>query len=265
VSDAPTENPRLVLDEASIEFGGLSESALSDNLELLSDALRELECAGHRVFVCPLLYDVECQSGVTLGDFLFVADRQRANPEVTRRLVRLFDRCTSWTEYIDDVAGDVWVDGEKLRPAFSVDYALTSGARGLKVACIVFPACDRRGPRMVRNDRFTDWVYFFGTPAITDFWRSLFQAENTAEPEFFRLAALAFPDLVFSPSLSFGKFAGSYHTLRDRVVQVLGAINDHFAAALAEGRACRTMCRRCWAGTGWTSHRSQRRRTAATG
>jgi hypothetical protein len=236
VYDAPPDRPRLVLDEASLRFDGLDAPTVTENIDQLADVLGELRRTGHPVAVSSLLYDVECMAGLTLADFLFAVDRRLVSPEVSRRLAIQFDRCPSWTSYQDEVTGDVWLDEQPLDLAFSVDYAILSTMRGFAVACVVFPACARRGPTMARNHKGAARIHFVASSAIVDFWRSLFADEDIPESGFFDLAEAAFPDLMFASNISFGRFAGAYAALREPVVAILGALNDHFADALAGGR-----------------------------
>lgn len=65
-------------------------------------------------------------------------------------------------------------------------------------------------------------------------WRHTFAVEDVPEREFFAVAAFAFPSLVFHPDLRFGKFVGSYTAVRDPVVRILCALNDHFPRVFAE-------------------------------
>jgi hypothetical protein len=235
VYDAPPDRPRLVFDEASLRFDGLGVPDLSENIDRLADVLGELRRTGQSVAVSSLLYDVECMAGLTLADFLFAVDRRLVSPEVSRRLAIQFDRCPSWTSYQDEVTGDVWLDEQPLNLAFSVDYAVLSAIHGFAVACVVFPACVRRGPTMARNHQGAALIHFVASSSIVDFWRSLFAGEDVPESAFFDLAEAAFPDLTFASNVSFGRFVGTYTTLREPVVAILGVLNDHFADALVGG------------------------------
>ena len=56
---------------------------------------------------------------------------------------------------------------------------------------------------------------------------------NVPESEFFERARLAFPRLVFAADISFRRFQGAYRTLRPKVVDHLGRINDRFPEVYA--------------------------------
>ncbi|HEX6075636.1 MAG TPA: hypothetical protein VFZ32_10280 [Micromonosporaceae bacterium] len=85
---------------------------------------------------------------------------------------------------------------------------------------------------MADSSRCADIFFFAESQQLPEFWRSLFILESVVEGEFFSLGALAFPQVVLHPDLSFQRFDGSYESLRDRVVPILSALSDHFAAEL---------------------------------
>ena len=71
---------------------------------------------------------------------------------------------------------------------------------------------------------------------ITDFWRGIFSREPVPENDFFALAGPAFPRLIFSGDLTFHHFRGSYDEVLPWLIRLLGALDDHFAAAMARHR-----------------------------
>ena len=117
---------------------------------------------------------------------------------------------------------------------FSLGIAVAHGRGGHLMSCLVYSPCGRRGFYRTADEAGDADVHFWAEPAdLPGFWRGLFTREGISEREFFDLAEYAFPALVFHPALRFGAFDGSYPELRDRVVQILGGLNDHLATALA--------------------------------
>lgn len=231
-----TEPVRLVLDEASLDFRGMDLGNIAGNLEQLSDILQDVQRGRHRVFVGPFLYDADCADDATLTDYLFGAAKLKIGRDVAIRLARLLDKCPRWESAYLGIDGDVSIDGEEVKFAFSVNYALAAKLAGVGVACIVFPGCTRRGEILVRARSGEGLLQFYATADLSFFWRSLFADEAVPEQHFFELAADAFPDLLFLPTLSFRRFAGSYLAVRDSVVAALGALNDYFADAFVAGK-----------------------------
>ena len=80
-------------------------------------------------------------------------------------------------------------------------------------------------------------VYFaVSTEDNPGFFRLLYEWEDVSESEFFERANLAFPRLVFAADINFGRFQGAYRTLRSKVVDHLGRINDSFPELYASQR-----------------------------
>ncbi|MGH3831485.1 MAG: hypothetical protein ACRDRS_13745 [Pseudonocardiaceae bacterium] len=72
------------------------------------------------------------------------------------------------------------------------------------------------------------------TSEVHRVWQSVFALEDIPEREFFTVAAFAWPALVFHPDLKFRKFTGSYTAVRDRVVRILCALNNHFPRVITD-------------------------------
>jgi hypothetical protein len=165
---------------------------------------------------------------------LIYARATDVDPDVCRRTGVLLDRCQEWDN--DAPAGCTPIDlPETPIPAFSVGYALTMGLNGRAVGCLVFPTCPRRGLLTLNGESSVIEVVFFAEASEAHrIWRHSFTLENVSEHEFFTVAAFAFPSLIFHSDLRFGKFAGSYASVRNPVVRILCALNDHFPRVLAE-------------------------------
>ena len=86
------------------------------------------------------------------------------------------------------------------------------------------------------DGRHAEVFFFAGIDELPNFWRGLFAREDVDEAGFFEFAAEAFERLVLAPSLAFRRFDGNYRDTRDKVVQVLAAINDHFPVAIEQSK-----------------------------
>ncbi|MEU9791918.1 hypothetical protein AB0E27_15065 [Streptomyces sparsogenes] len=230
---------RIVVDESSFDFRGLTEERLTDLLDDFSDALEELS-EGQGVAVSPLWMEVECADDRELYDVLYEGEAPRAGRDARLRMVRLMDRCPAWDTNLPGLPDRVDVAGTDRDLAWSLCYAWWRARHRHHVACLVFPAGDCRGWLSVSaidgatGVPVTEEVFHLAeAPTLPEFRRSLFERENIAERDFFDHARQSFPGLVFADSLSFRKFDGTYAEMRDWVVRLLSVVHDHFADALA--------------------------------
>jgi hypothetical protein len=231
---------RIVVDESSFDFRGLSEERLTDLLDDFSDTLERVS-EEHAVAVSPYWMEVECADGQELFGVLYEGDAPRAGRDARLRMVRLMDRCPAWETDLVGLPDAVEVADAAQDLAWSLCYAWWRARRRRHVACLVFPTGTRRGWLTVSaadgetGELAAEEVFHFAeVPELAQFWRSLFTRENVAEGEFFAWARKCFPGLVFADSLSFRKFDGTYSEMRDWVVRLLGVVHDHFADALAQ-------------------------------
>ncbi|MFG2565095.1 hypothetical protein ACGFR6_06595 [Streptomyces sp. NPDC048567] len=230
---------RIVVDETSFDFRGLSEERLTGLLEDFGDALEEVS-AEQTVAISPFLWDAECADGRAIYDVLYEGETPRAGRDARLRTVRLMDRCPTWDTDLPGLPERVEVAESERDSAWSLGYAWWQTRQKHHVACLVFPVADRRGWLRVSatggsaGEPASEEIYHLAeSSALPEFWRSLFARENIMEPEFFDHARQSFPELVFADSLSFRKFDGTYAEMRDWVVQVLSVVHDHFANAVA--------------------------------
>ncbi len=228
------DTPRIVVDETSFDFRSLTLEQLEDNLDLFNEALGELLHSEHTVATSPFCVEYECRDATTLSEFLF-----SPNPDVGRdtrlRCGILLERCPDWDEWVKDACTTVSLDGEPARDAYTIGFALTMTTRGRAAACLMFPNGRSAGWSPVHGDVGQESVFFFADAArLPWFWRGLFASEAKDEHAFFSLAREAFPELCLHPDLTFRRFDGGYVILRDHLVRVLAALNDHFGHALAE-------------------------------
>ncbi len=225
--------PRVVVEEASFDFRKLTDADVESGLDQFNEALDALRRGGQAPAVYSDYHWVECRDDVELVQLL--CDRASdVDPDVCRRTVKLLDTCQEWDN--DAPAGCMPIDlPDTPIPAFSVGYALAMALGGRAVGCLVFPASPRRGLLTLSGESSAVEVVFFAAASEAHrIWRHAFTLENVSEHEFFAIAEFAFPTLIFHSDLRFGKFAGSYAAVRDPVVRVLCALNDHFPRVLAE-------------------------------
>ncbi|MFB6504655.1 hypothetical protein ACFYXP_07040 [Streptomyces sp. NPDC002466] len=229
---------RIVVDESSFDFRGLTEERLTDLLDDFSDTLEEL-FEEQAVAVSPFWLDVECVDDRAVYDVLYEGEAPRAGRDARLRMVRLMDRCPTWDTDLSGLPDRVEVVGTERDFAWSLCYAWWQTRQRRHVACLVFPAEARSGWLPVSaidgvvGEPMAEKVFHFVDPsALSEFWRSLFERENTTEQDFFDRARQSFPGLVFADSLSFRKFDGTYTEMRDWVVKILGVVHDHFADAM---------------------------------
>lgn len=225
--------PRVVVDEASFDFRELADAEVERALDEFNDALDALRRDGQPPAVYSDYCSVECRDGMELVQLLY-SPAADIDPDVRRRTGLLLDRCWEWDNDAPPGCAPMDLPGTFI-PAFSVGYAFAMGLAGRAVGCLVFPTCSRRGLLTLNGEAGDVKVVFFAAAfEVREVWRHAFALEDVAEDEFFAVAAFAFPKLVFHPDLRFGKFAGRYAALRDPVVRILRALNDHFPRMLAE-------------------------------
>ncbi|MFK0119499.1 hypothetical protein [Streptomyces sp. NPDC090994] len=226
------------MDESSFDFRGLTEERLTDLLDDFSDAL-ETVSEQQTVAASPFWMEVDCADDRELYDVLYEGRTPRAGRDARLRMIRLMDRCPAWDADVPGLPDQVEVAGTAEELAWSLCYAWSWARQGRHVACLGFPARDRRGWLLVSAADGTtgepvglEVFHLVDASALCEFWRDLFAREDIAEPDFLARARQAFPHLVFADSLTFRKFDGTYSEMRDWVVRVLCVVHDHFADAL---------------------------------
>jgi len=237
VSDAHNSDQiRFVIDESSFNFTALSIDDIGDRLDRFNFTLGEL-IRHHRVARADEALCNECLDNVPLYEYFDTADGKSLDRDIRLLFLHLsLNRCEIWDDSTPDLPDSVQIGTvEDECMALSVGYALHRRTQGFSVACIVFPDSRDGWIQVSAGSRKAD-LFFFGNNAATiHFWRSLYRAESIDEARFLDLVAEAFPSLVFCEGIDFRRFDGKYRDLRDHVVRALGAINDHFAQALADG------------------------------
>lgn len=218
------DHVRIVIDETSFNFNGLTPSQIDLFLSQFSDALSDLRLKGLEACKPPLFAYTQCIDEKDLYSYVLDA----VDPDVMRRFFRLLDRAPEWDAGYPR-CDEVEINGKARQSAWSVCFALTSVISGHGVACMAFPGFTQRGYMDINSDIGRCQVFFFAfADELPPFWRELYELENISEEEFYRLVDRAFPNLIFHPNLSFRRFEGSYLDLRQGIIQHLGALNDYF-------------------------------------
>lgn len=225
--------PRVVIDESSFDFRNVADPDVESALESFNDAVEQSRSQGQAPAVCSLYSFVECRDGVELFDLLF-ARATDVDPDVCRRTAVLLDRCDEWDELAPSGCEPASLRKAPI-DAYSVGFACAMRRAGRIVGCLVVPTSACHGWKSVPSGSSTQSVFFFAMASEARvLWRSVFDTEAVGEQDFFAIAAFAFPTLAFQPQLRFGRFTGSYMAVRDAVVRILSAIEDHFGSVLTE-------------------------------
>lgn len=237
LSDAKDETARFVVDEASFDFRWLADSQIESHLDNFAESAAGLRESGFDSLMrSPQWSGWLCLDDCDLGEFLSGIRESSVSPDTRRRCQIVFDRCWDWDDATPDLDTEVVIDGAAPVMALSVGFALAMALQRSAISCLTFPATSRDGFVKVQGAKGQAEIFFFSKPMkLVTFWRHLFIFEDVVEGEFFELVKLAFPMLVLHPALSFRRFVGTYAGLRDDVVSILAAINDHFIDALREG------------------------------
>lgn len=225
---------RIVIDEASFDFRGLSSALIEDHLDSFNDVVKDLRRDGFAPRKPPMMEDAPCTDESDLVAYLMGEPGRAIDRDTRTRFFSLIDKCLEWDSSAP-IATEVMVGGDEPQMALSIAFALMNVLRGHGVACLVFGVCTRRGflPVGDTTDR-ADIFFFAANDSIKHFWRSLYELEKIPESEFLALAGRSFPDLDLHPGLTFRHFDGTYQGLMPDVVRHLSILNDHFMKAFRD-------------------------------
>lgn len=222
---------RVVIDETSFDFRGLEASSIEDYLDDFSDTVWELREDSIATWKPPMLEAVTCADGYELFSYLMGAPGNLIDRDTRLRFFSLIGKCPEWDDSAPEYLEVTFTEGAPVM-ALSAAFALTLALRRQGVACLVFGACTRHDFVTVSSGAACANIFFFTTAAaLKVFWRSLYELEDIPEADFFTLANLAFPDLLFNPDLTFRRFEGAYRDLRRLIVSHLSVLNDDFLRA----------------------------------
>lgn len=244
---------RVVLGEESLDWNRLTEDELWEVLDTLGDLLEPL-ADGRQVVFMERAYDIECLPSVTLADALYTPGSGLPR-DARARLQQLLQKCRVIDPRDEDLPQPVRVHDSPWRePSWGMAHALARAAAGRAMSCLVVPtAVGTDGTTESTAPTSSPWssgwltferatetgqeltaLHILSAPRdATGFWRGVCTREAVPEAQFFALTGLAFPQLLFSDTLRFQHFKGSYADVLPWLVKLLGLLNDHFAGALA--------------------------------
>jgi hypothetical protein len=231
--------PRVVIDENSFNFRGLTSGRLSSLLDRFNEALTELRSIGCPAWKPPTFENVLCDDEYELYAYMTSKPGGSIDRDVRNRFYSLIQKCPELDVPIS-ICKEITLGDEPPATGCSVAYALALVLNSWGVSCLVLGSSPHRDFVTAIASAGRAKIYFFTeSSTLPPFWRSLYELENIREDKFFELAERAFPKLVFHEDLAFGKFEGPYRDLRPEVVRHLAVLNDHFLAAHATalGRA----------------------------
>lgn len=243
-NDRPGDDDyRVVIGEECFDWRALTDGERRDALDALAEVLEPL-ADGRRVALLGPAYDTECLRSVNLTDALWGKDSELPHDE-RRLLQRLLDKCRMVEE--TDLPQPVRVPGGSWRePSWGTAHALARSAAGRATSCLLtwqapgyedWPSGWITAELETADGHDEVRLHLLRVPEDTPgFWRGVYTHE-TREPltadRFFTLTEEAFPGLLFADSLSLSHFKGSYTEVLPWLVQLLGALNDHFAQSLS--------------------------------
>jgi hypothetical protein len=222
---------RFIIDEASFDLDELPEPVVADAIIRLSGmlaAMREVEPGS--VGILSGWGALGCWSGMDVAAVLTTCNFIDRDERML--LLGLLDKCIE----IDDDVLEASLEPEMIvasAPVTSYGLALTHHKACSRPAECCGAIClahqDRRGEMEVARAGGTDRAPIMFVVDSDDaplLWRTVICVENVPESGFFELVGLAFPKLLFHPSLNFSRFQGGYAAVRDEVVRHLSRLND---------------------------------------
>ena len=200
-----------------------------DSLMALIDQLDALRALEESTQLLENWGAVECLGGNDVAESMIhcqVLDRDQS-----MRLLGLLDRCVTWERPVAvNVDSEVVVDGSHYKAegiAWAHDQAILQNWTAVVTTPHRFAAGVHRVGRPAQHLP-VDIYFSVSTEDHPGFFRLLYEWEDVPESEFFERARLAFPRLLFAAGINFRNFQGTYRTLRPKVVDHLGRINDYF-------------------------------------
>ena len=225
---------RFVVDEGALSLDDVPEAERADSLMALIDQLDALRVTGESIQLMDNWGAVECLEGNDLAET--IVNGSILDHEQSQRLLFLLDRCVNWNRPAAfDVESEVVVDGSHSKGE-GIAWAHDQAILEIWTAVVTTPHRFAAGVHCVNRPykSLTVDVYFaVSVENHPGFFRLLYEWEELSESEFFERARLAFPRLAFAADISFRKFQGAYRTLRPKVVDHLGRINDKFPEVYA--------------------------------
>ncbi|MFG2696681.1 hypothetical protein [Kitasatospora sp. NPDC048407] len=241
-STGEADNYRVVVAEECFDWREMPDSVLHEALDALAEVLQPLADGRTAAFMEPA-YDVECRPSVTLVDALYSPDG--GLPRDKRALLQqLLGKCRRVEPTEADVPQPVRLAGGLWRePSWGTAHALSRAAAGRAMSCLLMPyAAEPDWPagwltvtRAAEAGLDDVTIHVLRLPGDSPgFWRGLLIHENVPAERFFAFVDDAFPRLLFAETLRLHHFKGTYTDVLPWLVDLLGALDDHFARILAE-------------------------------
>ncbi len=224
---------RFVVDEGALSLDNVAETNRVESLTAVIDQLDALRVSEESIQIIEDWGAVECLVGNDFAETM--VNCQVLDHEQSMRLLFLLDRCVTLSRPVDS---EVTVDSIH-RVGEGIAWARDQAILRNRTAVVTTPHRFTAGVHSVckPSQPPAEDVYFaVSTGDHPGFFRLLYEWEDVSESEFFERAKLAFPRLVFAADISFGKFQGAYRTLRSKVIDHLGRINDGFPELYAAQR-----------------------------
>ena len=225
---------RFVVDEGALSLDDVPEAEREDSLMALIGQLDALRVSGEIIQLVENWGAVECLGGDDVAKTIYqyeVLDRDQS-----LRLMYLLDQCVAWNSSDAIVIeSEVIIDGSHCKGE-GISWAHYQAILQNSTAVVTTPHRFAAGVHSVDKPSQSLPVDVYFAASIEDhpgFFRLLYELEDVPESEFFERARLAFPRLVFAADISFRRFQGAYRTLRPKVVDHLGRINDRFPEVYA--------------------------------
>lgn len=227
---------RFVVDEGVLSLDNVPKEQRRVLLYALTEQLNTLQHLGEDVGILNGWGALVCLNGDDVA--MVLAQSRVLDRDQSLRLLTLLSRCPAWDQdntVVTDPA--VFVDGVPHK-GYGVARARELTLLRQWTAVVTTQHRFSEGVHSVDDlsQSLAAEVYFVVSDAgVPAFFRMLYELDDVPEGQFFELARLAFPNLVFAETVDFRHFEGSYATLRSVVVHHLGQINDRFAEALVAG------------------------------
>ena len=225
----------FVVDEGALSLDSVPQTEREDTLVALIDQLDALRVSRESIHLMENWGAIECVEGNDVAETM--VNCQVLDRDHSLRLLGLLSRCVAWNRPTAvDVNSEIVVDGS-LCKGEGIEWAREQAILSNWTAVVTTLHRFTAGVHSVNKPSQSlpvDVYFAVSTEDHPGFFRLLYEWEDVSESEFFQRTALAFPRLVFAADISFRKFQGAYHTLRLKVVDHLGRINDSFPEVYAD-------------------------------
>ena len=225
---------RFLVDEGALSLDHVPQGEREDSLIALLDQLDAVRVSRERVQLLENWGAIECLGEDDVAETM--VNCQVLDRDQSLRLLTLLDQCVAWSRPAAvDADSEIIVDGTPCQ-GDGIAWAREKAILKNWTAVVTTPRRFAAGVHSVDKSAQSLPVDVYFTVSTEDhpgFFRLLYEWEDVSESDFFERARLAFPRLVFAADITFRKFQGAYRTLRPKVVDHLGRINDRFPEVYA--------------------------------